>query len=79
VADRGDAMSVDLRTAANDHLRDRRARGYVLADGDWLISAFLDGLAARGPERIAIANRVQAWTIGARFALERSWDGRPPS
>lgn len=33
----------------------------------------------RGPERIAIANRVQAWTIGARFALERSWDGRPPS
>ena len=33
----------------------------------------------RGPERIPIANRVQAWTVGARFALERSWDGRPLS
>jgi hypothetical protein len=31
----------------------------------------------RGPQRIAIANRVQAWTIGARFALAHSWDGRP--
>jgi glycogen debranching enzyme len=30
-----------------------------------------------GPRRIPIANRVQAWTIGAQLALERSWDGRP--
>jgi len=22
---------------------------------------------------------VQAWTIGAQVALERSWDGRPPA
>jgi hypothetical protein len=29
-----------------------------------------------GPEPIAMANRVQAWTIGARSALERRWDGR---
>ena len=29
-----------------------------------------------GPERIGIANRVQAWTIGARHALETGWDGR---
>ncbi len=27
---------------------------------------------------IALANRVQAWTIGARAALESHWDGRPP-
>ena len=27
---------------------------------------------------IPLANRVQAWTIGARAALERRWDGRPP-
>jgi glycogen debranching enzyme len=31
---------------------------------------------ARGPEPIPIANHVQAWTVGARFALERRWDGR---
>lgn len=30
----------------------------------------------RGPERIDIANHWQAWTIGARLALERGWDGR---
>ena len=30
-----------------------------------------------GPQLIAKANRVQAWTIGARMALEQRWDGRP--
>jgi hypothetical protein len=25
---------------------------------------------------VAIANRVQAWTVGARWALENLWDGR---
>lgn len=29
-----------------------------------------------GPREIAIANRVQAWTVGARWALEHEWDGR---
>jgi len=29
-----------------------------------------------GPQPIPIANRVQAWTVGARWALEREWDGR---
>jgi len=29
-----------------------------------------------GPEPIAIANRVQAWTVGARWAFEHDWDGR---
>jgi len=29
-----------------------------------------------GPEPVAIANRVQAWTVGARWALEHAWDGR---
>ena len=28
------------------------------------------------PTPIPIANRVQAWTAGARFALEQRWDGR---
>jgi glycogen debranching enzyme len=30
----------------------------------------------RGPEPVALSNRVQAWTIGARRALEQGWDGR---
>ena len=28
-------------------------------------------------EPVAIANRVQAWTIGAAQALESRWTGRP--
>jgi glycogen debranching enzyme len=31
-----------------------------------------------GPERIPIANQVQAWTVGASFALRERWDGRAP-
>jgi integrase len=74
MADRGDTMSVDLRACAGDHLRDRRARGYVLADGDWLINNFLDGLAAHGQTRITVADAVA-------FATEhphttRGWQAR---
>jgi glycogen debranching enzyme len=29
-----------------------------------------------GPERIPIANQVQAWTVGAVYALRVGWDGR---
>jgi glycogen debranching enzyme len=29
-------------------------------------------------EHVALSNRVQAWTVGARWALENEWDGRPP-
>jgi glycogen debranching enzyme len=32
-----------------------------------------------GPEPIPIANRVQAWTAGGRWALEQCWDGRAPA
>jgi glycogen debranching enzyme len=28
-------------------------------------------------EPIALSNRIQAWTVGARWALENEWDGRP--
>jgi glycogen debranching enzyme len=31
---------------------------------------------ADGPRAITIANRVQAWSVGARWALEHEWDGR---
>ena len=30
---------------------------------------------AGGLEPVAVANRVQAWTVGARWALEHGWDG----
>lgn len=29
-----------------------------------------------GPERVPISNQMQAWTVGARWALEQHWDGR---
>jgi glycogen debranching enzyme len=29
-----------------------------------------------GPYELPIANRLQAWTVGARWALESEWDGR---
>lgn len=57
-------MSVDLRAAAREHLRDRRARGYVLADSDWLLASFLDGLDARGQTTITLASALA-------FATER--------
>jgi integrase len=53
--DRSGTMSVDLHLAAGDYLRDRRARGYVLADEDWLLARFLNGLAACGQTRITVA------------------------
>ncbi len=28
-------------------------------------------------EGVPLANRVQAWTVGARWALRNGWDGRP--
>jgi glycogen debranching enzyme len=54
-----------------------RVRGGVLAALERLGQApELYAVTARGPERIPIANQVQAWTLGARWALEHRWDGR---
>jgi hypothetical protein len=36
----------------------------------------LYAVTAAGPQDIALANRAQAWTVGARWALENDWDGR---
>jgi hypothetical protein len=36
----------------------------------------LYAVADDGPQRIPIANQIQAWTVGARWALENEWDGR---
>jgi glycogen debranching enzyme len=37
----------------------------------------LYAVADGGPRPIPISNRMQAWTVGARWALERRWDARP--
>lgn len=67
-------MSVDLRVAASDHLRDRRARGYVLADADWLLGSFLDGLDERGQTRITVAAALAFAT--ERPGATRGWQAR---
>ncbi len=51
-------MTVDLRAAAVEHLAARRARGYRLADHDWLIRSFLDDLERRGTTRITVADAL---------------------
>ncbi|MGZ4237077.1 MAG: amylo-alpha-1,6-glucosidase [Solirubrobacteraceae bacterium] len=57
-----------------------RVRQGVLAALETLGDApELYAVADDGPRRIPIANRVQAWTIGAQVALQRSWDARPPA
>ena len=38
----------------------------------------LYAVTAAGPERVPISNQVQAWTVGAGFALRAGWDGRAP-
>jgi glycogen debranching enzyme len=66
-----------LRAAGREAEAERLRRG-VLAALDRLGDApELYAVTDDGPQRIPIANRVQAWTIGARFALEQRYDGRP--
>lgn len=67
-------MSVELRQAAVDYLRDRRARGYVLADEDRLLAAFLDGLSARSEATITVAASVAFAT--ERPDTTRGWQAR---
>jgi glycogen debranching enzyme len=54
-----------------------RLRSGVLAALERLGGApELYAVTAAGAERVPIANRVQAWTLGARYALAHEWDGR---
>lgn len=62
--------------AAGRHEAAERVRTGVLEALDRL-GRFPELYAVSGaPEPIPIANRVQAWTVGARWALEHEWDGR---
>jgi glycogen debranching enzyme len=55
-----------------------RVRSGVLAALDRLgLAPELYAVTAAGElEQAPVANRVQAWTVGARWALEHDWDGR---
>lgn len=64
-------MSVDLRSATADYLTERRARGYRLADHDWLLAAFLDGLEASGAVGICVADALAF--AQARPETDRRW------
>lgn len=66
--------------AAGRHEQAERVRTGVLDALDRLGHApELYAVGRLGPERIPVANLVQAWTVGARWALEREWDGRAPT
>jgi glycogen debranching enzyme len=65
--------------AAGFHAEAERVRAGVLAALDRLGQApELYAVTAAGElEPAPAANRVQAWSVGARWALEHDWDGRP--
>jgi glycogen debranching enzyme len=63
--------------AAGREAEAERVRAGVLAALDRLGNApELYAVTEAGPERVPIANQIQAWTVGARWALENGWDGR---
>jgi integrase len=64
-------MTVDLRAAAVEYLQARRARGYLLTDHEWLISSFLDGLAAQNATTITRSNVLAFATTPAETG--RAW------
>jgi glycogen debranching enzyme len=65
-----------LRAAGAGEAAERLRRGLLSAIASVGHAPELFAVGARGPEPIEVANRVQAWTVGARWALEHEWDGR---
>jgi glycogen debranching enzyme len=65
-----------LRAAGRRTAAERTRRGVLAALERLGDAPELYAVTSGGPEPIPIANRVQAWTIGARLALEQGWDGR---
>jgi glycogen debranching enzyme len=68
-----------LRAAGRDAEAERVRRGVLTALDALGRSPELYAVSREGAvEPVALSNRVQAWTVGARWALENDWDGRPP-
>ena len=66
-----------LRAAGRLDAAERVRRGVLEAIERLGDAPELFAVGDAGPEPIPIANRVQAWTVGARWALENHWDGKP--
>ena len=66
-----------LRAAGFEDEAERARRGVLDALDQLGGAPELYAVTDDGPQRIPIANQVQAWSVGARSALERGWDGRP--
>jgi glycogen debranching enzyme len=64
-----------LRAAGREREAERVRAGVLEALAQLGNAPELYAVGEVGPERIAVANQVQAWTIGARIAFERGWDG----
>jgi glycogen debranching enzyme len=65
-----------LRAAGRLKMAERLRRGLLDAIEAMGQAPELFAVGADGPKRIPIANHTQAWTVGARWALEHEWDGR---
>jgi glycogen debranching enzyme len=66
-----------LRAAGREAEAERLRKGVLDALGRLGDPVECYAVGPDGPEPIPFACRVQAWTVGAAFALERRWDGRP--
>jgi glycogen debranching enzyme len=66
-----------LRAAGRAAEAERVRRGVLAALDRLALAPELYAVTREGEvEPIPLANRVQAWTVGARWALTNEWDGR---
>ena len=66
-----------LRAAGRAAEAERVRTGVLIALDRLGLAPELYAVTAAGElEPVPVANRVQAWTVGARWALEHDWDGR---
>jgi len=65
-----------LRAAGQIETAEKLRRGILEAIEAIGQAPELFAVGSDGPVAIPIANRVQVWTVGARWALEQEWDGR---
>jgi glycogen debranching enzyme len=68
-----------LRAAGREHEAERVRSGVLDALERLGGAPELYAVGAAGPEPVKLANRVQAWSVGARWAFENDWDGRAPA
>ena len=65
-----------LRAAGHHETAERVRAGVLEAIGSLGGAPELYAVDEGGLQPITVANRVQAWSVGARYALEAGWDGR---